>query len=289
MPCRLLRRKNIAEALLLQRWLRPEACLVTTGGISSADERAYCERLDAAARANRWNLHMGVLQGNEAAKPGVAELLAASEVVLLTSIQEGFGLPYVEAAAAARPLIARSIPNISPDLHRFGFRFPQCYEEIMVAPELFDWNAEARRQMGLFRSWRRRLPGSLRRFVRPPAVVGAIDRPQPVPFSRLTLTAQLEVLAQPVERSWSACASLNPFLATWRKRAREQRLRMTPWPRTADKWLGGRAYAQRFEKLVSTPPMRTKSVDAGPSKQMAFLRERLGAKWLFPLLWDVRS
>jgi hypothetical protein len=31
--------KNVAEALLLTRWLRPEAWLVTTGGASSADER----------------------------------------------------------------------------------------------------------------------------------------------------------------------------------------------------------------------------------------------------------
>jgi hypothetical protein len=63
----------------------------------------------------------------------VPELLAASEAVLLTSIQEGFGLPYVEAAAAGRPLIARHLPNIAPDLHKFGFRLPQAYDEILVA------------------------------------------------------------------------------------------------------------------------------------------------------------
>src|SRR6185436_13343725 len=50
LPCRLLRRKNVAEALLLTRWLRPEAWLVTTGGVSSRDEFAYGEKLKAAAQ-----------------------------------------------------------------------------------------------------------------------------------------------------------------------------------------------------------------------------------------------
>src|SRR5438477_1886904 len=36
LPCRFLRRKNIPEALLLTRWLRPSALLVPTGGPSSA-------------------------------------------------------------------------------------------------------------------------------------------------------------------------------------------------------------------------------------------------------------
>jgi hypothetical protein len=60
-PCRLLRRKNLAEALLLTRWLRPEAWLLTTGGPSSADEHAYAARLAAAAKRHGWRLSLGVL------------------------------------------------------------------------------------------------------------------------------------------------------------------------------------------------------------------------------------
>ncbi|MBI4324159.1 MAG: glycosyltransferase, partial [Chloroflexi bacterium] len=131
MPCRLLRRKNVAEALLLTRWLRPGAWLVTTGGVSSADEMAYADKLAAAARRHDWPLQLGMLQRNEASQPTVAELLAASEAVLLTSLQEGFGLPYLEAAAARRPLIARLLANVAPDLAQFGFRFPQSYQEIL--------------------------------------------------------------------------------------------------------------------------------------------------------------
>jgi hypothetical protein len=80
LPCRLLRRKNVAEALLLARWLRPEAWLVTTGGVSSADEQPYFAKLTAAAHRHHWRLRLGVLAGDETHKPTVPELLAASEV-----------------------------------------------------------------------------------------------------------------------------------------------------------------------------------------------------------------
>src|SRR5258706_9845437 len=114
LPCRMLRRKNVAEALLLTRWLRPEALLVTTGGASSADEQSYFDQIASAARRHGWPLRLGILQGDETHKPTVAELLAASEAVLLTSIQEGFGLPYLEAAAAGGPRPAPAPPNTAP-------------------------------------------------------------------------------------------------------------------------------------------------------------------------------
>ncbi|HEY6169483.1 MAG TPA: glycosyltransferase, partial [Verrucomicrobiae bacterium] len=190
LPCRLLRRKNVAEALLLTRWLRPDAWLVTTGSASSEDEQAYFERLSAAAREHHWRLRLAVLAGNGRNAPSVAELLGASEAALLTSIQEGFGLPYLEAAAAQRPLVARALPIIAPDLAKFGFRFPQLYNDVRVSPTLFDWDAEVKRQSKLFDAWLRQLPQACRPFAGTPFVLAA-HTPTPVPFSRLTLTAQL--------------------------------------------------------------------------------------------------
>ncbi len=188
-PSRLLRRKNIAEALLLTRWLRPEAWLITTGAASSADEIHYAQKLATAAQAHQWPLELSVLQGGEQKKPGVSDLLAVSEAVLLTSIQEGFGLPYLEAATAQRPLIARAIPNISLDLNEFGFRFPQYYEEILIHPGLFNWQAEVKRQRKLFRHWLAQLPLKCQSWVERPTLLLQNHPPGPAPFSRLTLSA----------------------------------------------------------------------------------------------------
>jgi hypothetical protein len=207
-----------------------------------------------------------------------------SEAVLLTSIQEGFGLPYLEAAAAHRPLIARRLPNIAPDLDQFGFRFPQAYTDILIAPELFDWQAERARQLRRFNAWRRQLPAFARtRVFKPPLL--ATRRPCAVPFSRLTLTAQLEVLVHPARASWAACLPLNPFLKAWRRRAAAKKLRTTPWPRAAKDWLGGEAYAQRFfgalESVAHSRPPAFSPVEV----QSDFIASKLDAQNLYPLLW----
>jgi glycosyltransferase involved in cell wall biosynthesis len=288
-PCRLLRRKNFAEALLLARWLRPEAWLVTTGGVSSDDESAYAEKLAAAARKHGWRLRLGALAGEETRKPSVPELLAASEVVLLTSLQEGFGLPYLEAAIARRPMIGRILPNIAPDLRTFGFRFPQAYEELRVPTTLFDWERERARQTLYFQSWLRVLPRALRRQVGVPVALASRRPPPALPFSRLTLTAQLEVLAQPLEESWHACLALNPFLESWRQRAGKQKLQVTPWPRTADRWLGPRAYATRFLKLLRARRPFPVQPGYAQAAQSELVTKAFATTNQYPLLWRTHT
>jgi len=289
-PCRLLRRKNLAEALLLTRWLRPAAWLVTTGGVSSADEAAYARALQRAADRHNWRLRLGVLAGDEAAKPNVAGLMAASEAILLTSLMEGFGLPNLEAAAARRPLLVRSLPNIAPDLAQFGFTFPQSYDEILVAPDLFDWSVEIRRQRRRWRTWRERLPAACRPLAVEPPLLAAGIEPHPVPFSRLTFGAQLEVLAHDAGESWARCAPLNPPLDGWRRRAARGTLAVSPWPERADQWLGGAAYGQAFTRLLrsgrSVSPA-TGSGKAGIAAAAEFIRAKLAAANQYPLLWNL--
>ncbi len=285
LPCRMLRRKNVAEALLLTRWLRPEAWLVVTGAVSSADESPYFNTLERAAAVHHWRLRLGVLADDESRKPNVSELLAASEAVLLTSIQEGFGLPYLEAAAARRPLIARRLPNIAPDLDRFGFCFPQAYDEILIPPLVFDWRAERVRQQRRFNHWRAAMPAFARSLVPQPPIL-ATKLPGAVPFSRLTLTAQLEVLANPLRQTWAACAPLNPFLETWRQRASDGELRVTTWPRSAKRWLSGEAYARRFFTALAAKPESWKSPFSPLRVQSDFIASKLDVRNLYPLLWS---
>lgn len=286
LPCRLLRRKNMAEALLLTRWLRPGAWLVTTGGVSSADEQAYARKLTDAARRHHWPLRLGVLAGEETDKPTVPELLAASEAVLLTSVQEGFGLPYLEAAAAGRPLIARNLPNVAPDLARLGFRFHQSYDDVLIPPSLLDWSTERERQRRLFARWRRQLPAAWRAQIGLPAWLDGRAADQPVRFSRLTLTGQLEVLAQPVEHSWQLCAPLNPWLKRWRAAAGEAGLRVTAWPRISANWLAGPAYARRFWDGVGLEPAPLPRHFKGGKLLTECVANHLRPDQLFPLLWE---
>ncbi len=283
LPCRLLRRKNVAEALLLTRWLRPDAWLVTTGGISSDDEQDYGTALARAAHHHGWRLRLGVLEKSDARNPSIADLLATSEAVLLTSIVEGFGLPYVEAAAARRPLICRALPNVAPDLRHLGFRFPQSYADILIHPGLIDWSRESARQAAHFSRWNSGLPRSVQKWVGAPAAQAA---PHAIAFSRLTLSAQFEILAQPPEHTWNLCAPFNPFLIAWQKRAATGTLGISAWPRRAIASLGGAAYAQSFARLVRQKPATGPGDARAIAAQAHFLRERLAAPHLFPLLWS---
>lgn len=288
MPCRALRRKNIAEAILLAKWLRPDGWLVTTGGPSSENERDYFAELSAKVKEHRWRVKLGVLQGDESRKPPVGDLMAASEAVVLTSIQEGFGLPFLEAAAAGRPLIARSLPNIAPDLAQFGFKFAQYYDDIVIDPTLFDWDAEHTRQMDLYRTWHNQLPAPVRHFAGEPWLLQS-DQRRAIPFSRMTLSAQLEVLEKPVEQSFLLCLRLNPFLKTWRKRSQNGTLKPSKWPSGADRKLGGLAYAAHFSRIWSESKKAGEGEKHGPAAQRDFLRLKLKSQNLFPLLWSTRT
>lgn len=296
LPCRMLRRKNVCEALLLTRWLRPEAWLITTAGVSSADESRYAEQLALAAQKSGWRLRLSLLEHAGERAPSVRELMAASEAILLTSIQEGFGLPYLEAAAAQRPLICRTLPNVAPDLDRLGFRFPQAYQDILIDAHLFDWSREQARQKEHFENWQAALPKQVHSLVHSPAWLSRATAPSCLPFSRLTLEAQLEVLSQPVAQSWRRCAPLNPFLSTWRRRAAEGRLQSPPWPIQAGRQLSGAAYAERLLHLAETasPPAAPASplgprnvVDSIDSQrcQNQFIRTVSRPDSMFPLLW----
>jgi len=152
-----------------------------------------------------------------------------------------------------------------------------------------DWAAECRRQRELFEAWKGRLPLEGRRQAGEPHLLRAGSERKAVPFSRLTLTAQLEVLAQPSERSWELCAPLNPFLAVWKQRAAEKRLKTTAWPPQAARWLSGPAYARRFAEIVRRKPPAAMDPAAGRATQAQFIRERLDPRNLFPLLWARES
>jgi glycosyltransferase involved in cell wall biosynthesis len=281
-PCRLLRRKNLAEAILLQRWFCPNGWLITTAGVSSSAELAYAQQLQRAIVQHRWRVRLGVLATPDPRQPDVADLLQISQAVLLTSIQEGFGLPYLEAVRAGKPLLARQVPHVFPDLLKLGFRFPHAYRELWIDAQLFDRAAEQTRQRQLFRRWQKQLPAAWRNRVRLPV----FSPGRPIAFCRLTLSAQLEVLSVPPEKSWDLCARHNPELAAWPAQIAGAALAVPVWPAKAERVLGAKAYGEKLAALFRRPPGR--SADSQPARTALtrFITASLRPENLFPLLWD---
>jgi hypothetical protein len=153
---------------------------------------------------------------------------------------------------------------------------------------LFDWRSEQARQVKLFRDWRAAMPSRARELAALPAVL-ARALPHPFPFSRLTLTAQLEVLAHPAPESWEACIPLNPFLNEWRRRAAAGQLRATRWPRGANRWLSGKSYARRIFTALESRPKVSKKGFSAVKVQADFIENKVAAHNLYPLLWSTET
>ena len=240
-PTRFLRRKNLLEAILLARWLRPDAVFVTTSGKASGDELPYARMIKEAAEKGGWNVKFGIL--DKPGAPRVDELLRVAEVALLTSVQEGFGMGFVEASASRVPLIARAIPDVMPDLEALGFRFPHLYPEVFIAPSLIDVLAESDRQNRL----RLRVKGDLPSVLASRFQPAIMDLEQPIAFSRLTWQGQLEVLNRSPRSAWEECRCLNPVLEKIPTSLKS--LETSPWPSSGIQ--SPSRYAKAFWKIAN--------------------------------------
>lgn len=283
LPGRLLRRKNIAEAVLLARWLRPRSRLATTGGASSAGEFPYARRLAAAAAEHCWNLDLAVLE-NHPGHPPVPALIASAGAVLFPSLMEGFGLPCLEAASAERPLLARSLPNVMPDLLAMGLHAPLAYREILVPPDAWDSKKELHRQRALWESWRSTLPPPALEFCEEPLFLRHPG--EPVPFSRLTFPAQVEILSHTPATLHAMLSGANPELAALHdSRAVLPPASLDP---AASETLSPARFAEKFHSAVQSAPLAMPAAtSSSPDRALqAFLRDRLASSNLYPLLFS---
>jgi hypothetical protein len=274
MPCRLMRRKNIAEAVLLARWLAPGARVVTTAGPSSDDERLYAQSLTAAAQRGRWPLELAVRE-NCPEPPSVPALMAAAEAVVTTSLHEGFGLAAYEASALGRPIIARQTAEI--EVARL--EGATIYRDVQIPCDLFDQVAERRRQASQWDAWRSALPAEAAAHAVPPLFVEGSQ--EVVAFSRLTLVAQVEVIDRGSAVLADTLDFLNPQLAALRGRD----LFPSKMPVEVSRHFTAESFAARICSAIDRS-MERDPIDAHAAQRVleGFLEERLTAANFYPLL-----
>src|SRR5690606_29018446 len=61
------------------------------------------------------------------------DALAAADAVLTTSVAEGFGMVFLEAWLAGKPLIGRDLPEITREFKAAGMRFRSLWSELRAA------------------------------------------------------------------------------------------------------------------------------------------------------------
>lgn len=277
-PCRFLRRKNLAEAALLRGWLFPDAALVSTAAASSADEIAAFEALAGCVSRAHLPVWLAAVARSPMPPPGIEALMAAASGVLVSSIQEGFGLPYLEAATARRPLVARELPMVFPDLQDLGLSLQHTYPEVWIDPDLIDSDGESHRLNARWQTMREKLPAFARKLLADHPPIGPKESEPGWAFARLTLESRLALLELPPARVASACLPLNPAL---------QRIAPQPTPDPLSPEIGERLSIRRYaEDLVDSldrcAPM---TADAARRAQSHMLESRLAGSLAFPALW----
>jgi hypothetical protein len=132
LPIRLIRRKNVVEALLLAAIADDAPQLLITLDANSKTERPYAEVVKHLLRKEKLPAVVGF--GHELVGSGFSfdDLLLASDVVVSTSLQEGFGFTFLEGAIRGRPLVGRNLREVTSDFVDTGFPVTALYDEFLV-------------------------------------------------------------------------------------------------------------------------------------------------------------
>lgn len=132
LPIRLIRRKNVIEALLLAAIAEDPPQLLVTLDANSEPERPYAEAVKDLFKRGKHAAVVGF--GHELVGNAFTfdDLLLASDVVVTTSLLEGFGFAFLEGANRGRPLLGRNLNDVTSDFIEAGFPGADLYDQFLV-------------------------------------------------------------------------------------------------------------------------------------------------------------
>ncbi len=116
-PVRGIRRKNVGEFLLWAAVFRRRASFVLSLAPQNPNERRPFDRFMRLARQLQLPVHVDT---GGAGGLTWAENVAACDVMLTTSIAEGFGMVFLESWLTGRALVGRDLPEITSDFRAAG-------------------------------------------------------------------------------------------------------------------------------------------------------------------------
>lgn len=126
-PVRVIRRKNIGEFILLAALFREDANWVVTQPPKNPVEIEPYEKWKVFCKEKNINIVW-----EAGTKTDFEKLLRISDFCLTTSIQEGFGMVFMEPWLLGTPVVGRDIPMVTSDLKASGVQFPLLYDKLVV-------------------------------------------------------------------------------------------------------------------------------------------------------------
>ena len=128
-PVRGIRRKNVGEFILLTMLAKdPIQVALTLAPLNEAETTAY-DRWYALAEELRLPVF---LELGDKDSITFADIMAAADQILTTSVAEGFGMAFLEGLAIGKPLVGRNLNEITADFVECGVTFPGLYSAMRV-------------------------------------------------------------------------------------------------------------------------------------------------------------
>jgi glycosyltransferase involved in cell wall biosynthesis len=158
-PVRCVRRKNIEEAIFFTCYLnrlssertgRNHVTIVGNFHLlvslkpESGDDARYANQLMEFIRKHKLPVSIGFndlvslereidpRNPGRIERYGVGDILRVADLVITTSVLEGFGFAYLEPWILERPVIGRSIPFLTPDFQAKGMKLGHLYTVLIV-------------------------------------------------------------------------------------------------------------------------------------------------------------
>ena len=128
-PVRAIRRKNLGEALLWSALFPSDVHIGITLPPVNPAARPHYERWKQLAAELPLPVHFEL--GGANGLP-VRDVLAAADLILTTSVAEGFGMVFLESWMSERVLVGRNLPEITADFVAAGMRFDHLYDRLRI-------------------------------------------------------------------------------------------------------------------------------------------------------------
>ncbi len=126
-PVRVIRRKNIGEYILLAALFADKAQWLVTQAPKNPVEIPDYNRWKTFCYENKIPVYF-----EAGTKVDFEELIRATDFCITTSIQEGFGMSYLEPWLMDTPVVGRNLYYITKDLKEAGIEFPLLYDKLQV-------------------------------------------------------------------------------------------------------------------------------------------------------------
>ncbi|MEI7927569.1 MAG: hypothetical protein WCH40_03395 [Verrucomicrobiales bacterium] len=132
---RAIRRKNLGEVFLLAALSPKGSRYAVTLAPSQQRWQARYAKWEAFAQQSGLPVDLGVVGRcgpEDSTDQSFEAWQARSTHLLTTSVAEGFGLGFLEAAACGKPLFGRNLPAVSKDHAAHGIKAGRLYERLLI-------------------------------------------------------------------------------------------------------------------------------------------------------------